>query len=265
MPNFKLTDNLKVDLNREAVRLLQIPVAAVSVDFPLTLEQVQTATVPAIAREWITGLQTMKADSVELDAIRYALIEETDEIDHSVVLHITLPRRVMYVWNTQTGGYAAKGAFHRRADNPGLASQMPFDIDTLDEQTRTRFIAWVNTATRQARLAHAAQRLIAEFLNNYCASTAELLARWPALKILFDRQGDPWRSRIRDLPHRALYNWGWSTAPTTALEWAVENEKRRNVIDGLLAGASLMSNSQPTPKVIKTVEASIFTWDGGPV
>lgn len=264
MSSYKLTDNLKHNLKSEAKRLLQIRVAAVSTGFPLTLKQVQAATIPAGAREWLDGLQAMKANSIMTDATRMALIEESDEIAYSVLLSMTLPERTMYLWQAQESSHFARAAFRQRLANPVVTTQMPFDIDTLDKATRTRFVTWVNIATKQARLAHAAYHLIVEFLDKYCASTAELLARWNGLKILFDKQGDPWRTRIRDLPHRNLRNWGWPSAPVIALEWAIDNKERIEVVSGLLAGAALMDTPSSTPVADRIVHARIATWDDGP-
>lgn len=261
MPNYKFTDNLKADLKREAQRLLQIPVDAVRTDFPLTLEQVLTATVPALAREWIAGLEAMKVDSLNTDRQRLALVE-SDEITHTVLLDITLPKHAIYLWNTQQSSFAAMSAFQAREKNPALAAQIPFDIDTLDEGTRTKFVAWVNTVTKQTRLAYAAKQLIDRFFDDHCNSTAELLARWNGLKILFARQADPWPGRIRNVPHRGLHNWSWSAAPTISLEWAVENDARIKAVSGLLAGAALMDTSMSSDTRNNIVRANILSWDG---
>ena len=67
---------------------------------------------------------------------------------------------------------------------------------------------------RQRRLAFEVTKLVRTFVQEYCPSTAHLLARWGGLKILFNKMPSPWPQRIRDVPSRGLYNWGWDKQDT---------------------------------------------------
>jgi hypothetical protein len=173
-----------------------------------------------------------------------------------------VPKHIPYLWDVQSHSFYSKEPFHRRELKPKQAAKLPFDLDSLDQATQEKFVKWINEATRQRRLAFEVQKLVRTFVQEYCNSTAELLARWPGLKILFNKK--PWPQRIRDVPRRGLYNWGWEKQGTTAVEWFVENERRMRAAEALLAGASMMdTGSHPRLDDTKPF-AQIITWDGGP-
>jgi hypothetical protein len=264
MANFKLTDNAKSEITSEARRLLQYPVAAAQSGFPLTtIEQVQETCIPQPARKYLAGLQAMGAILHESREIM-AIVEENDEIPIPVLLQINVPLRMPYVWSEQSHSVYAKEPFHRREAKPMQAQKLPFDLDSLDQPTQEKFIKWINEATRQRRLAFEVTKLVRTFVQEYCDSTAHLLARWGGLKILFNKMPSPWPQRIRDVPRRGLYNWGWDKQSTTAVEWFVENERRMLGAEALLAGASMMdTGTHPTLDTNKPY-AQIITWDGGP-
>jgi len=264
MANFKLTDNAKSEIVAEARRLLTYPVTAAYRDFPLnTTNLVVEACIPQPARKYLAGLQSMDARLHETREI-LAIVEETDDIPISVLLQINVPERIPYVWSEQSHSVYAKEPFMHRYRQPKKAQQLPFDLDALDPATQEKFIKWVNEATRQRRLAFEVTKLVNTFVGDYCDSTAQLLSRWGGLKILFNKMSQPWPQRIRDVPRRGLYNWGWDKQSTIAMEWFVENERRMYAAEALLAGASMMdTGTHPTLDNTKPF-AQIITWDGGP-
>lgn len=263
MANFKLTDNAKSEIVAEAQRLLDYPVAAAYRDFPLTTtEQVQEACIPQPARRYLACLQSMDA-GLQMTREICAIVEETDDIPIPVLLQINLPGPVPYVWNAQSNSYYAKDPFVQRHRYPKKATQLPFDLDALDPTTREKFVKWINEATRQRRLAHASVKLVRTFVQEYANSTAELLSRWPGLKILFNKMSQPWPQRIRDVPRRGMHNWGWDKEPDggAAMEWYVENERRMHAAEALLAGASMMDTGRhPEVDTTKPI-GQIITWD----
>lgn len=264
MANFKLTDNAKSEIINEARRLLQYPVAAAQSGFPLsTTSMVVDACIPQPARKYLAGLQAMNAE-LHMTREICAIVEETDDIPIPVVLQINVPQRIPYVWSEQSHSVYAKEPFAQRELKPERAVKLPFDLNALDPATQEKFIKWVNEATRQRRLAFEVTKLVRTFVQEYCPSTAHLLARWGGLKILFNKMPSPWPQRIRDVPRRGLYNWGWEKQDTTAVEWFVENERRMFAAEALLAGASMMdTGTHPTLDSTKPF-AQIITWDGGP-
>jgi hypothetical protein len=264
MANFKLTDNARSEIISEARRLLTYPVTAAYRDFPLTtIEQVVDACIPQPARKYLATLQAMDAE-LHMTREICAIVEETDDIPIAVLLQINLPQRIPYLWSAQSHNVYGKEPFHRREAKPKQAAKLPFDLDSLDQATQEKFVKWINEATRQRRLAHEVQKLVNTFVREYCNSTAELLARWPGLKILFNKMSQPWPQRIRDVPRRGLYNWGWEKQGSIAVEWFVDNERRMRAAEALLAGASMMdTGSYSRPDDTKPF-AQIITWDGGP-
>jgi len=265
MANFKLTDNAKTEIRNEAFRLLQYPVTAAYRDFPLaTTSMVVDACIPQPARKYLAGLQAMNAE-LHMTREICAIVEETDEIPISVVLQINVPERIPYVWSVQSHNVYAKEPFHKRERVPKAASRLPFDLDAMDEDTRAKFVKWINEATRQRRLAFEVRKLVATFLSDYCETTAHLLARWNGLKILFNKMNQPWPQRIRDVPRRGLHNWGWDKAHDNAIGWWVENERRMQGAEALLAGASMMDTGRHPEVDFPTKPfAQIITWDHGP-
>jgi len=264
MANFKLTPSAKAEIVAEARRLLTYPVTASYRDFPLTTtEQVQEACIPLPARRNLTALQAMGATLHTTREIM-AIVEETDEIHIPVLLQVNVPERVPYVWEVQSHSVYAKEPFRKREAGHKQAQHLPFDLGALDQDTQEKFVKWVNEATRQRRLAYEVRKLVQTFVQDYCETTAHLLSRWGGLKILFNKMQQPWPQRIRDVPRRGLYNWGWDRQGTTAVEWFVENERRMYAAEALLAGASMMdTGTHPTLDSTKPY-AQIVTWDGGP-
>jgi len=266
MANFKLTDNAKSEITAEARRLLAYPVAAAQRDFPLTTtEQVVDVCIPQPARKYLAGLQSMNA-RLHLTREILAIVDETGDIPIPVLLQINVPmsQHIPYVWDVQSHSVYAKEPFHKREAGHKEAQHLPFDLDSLDQATHEKFVKWVNEATRQRRLAFEVTKLVSTFVQEYCPSTAHLLARWPGLKILFNKMGQPWPQRIRDVPRRGLHNWGWDKQGTVAVEWFVDNERRMYAAEALLAGASMMDTGHH-PSVDNTKPfAQIITWDGGP-
>jgi hypothetical protein len=264
MANFKLSDTTRNYMMSEANRLLSLPVVAAYGDFPLSEKECYEAMVPTDARRAIGVLDTLGADRSKREVF-YGTVQDAG-IKRAALIQIHFPQSMTYVWENQIYDFSAKQCFKRRLEVAGADRTIPFNMDVLSDKQRELFVEWCNAATYQRRLTEAARRLINEFVYTYCNSTAELLARWPGLRVLFAKMDGGWSERIRDIPRRNLYNWSWENHSAAAVEWSITNENKMNAVEGVLAGALLMDAGQSEAKrhPERHLHASILTWDGGP-
>lgn len=265
MPNFKLSPNMIGELAGEANRLLGLMVNAAESDFPLTPARVIQAVIPKAAWDHLDALEAMKA---HLNTTRcfYAIMHHEEHMPRAILLELNMPEDSPYLWDTQTRSYSATDIFRHRVIKTKEASRLPFNFEVLDEDEQAKLLKWAGEASRQRRICTNAHALVKHFLQTYCNSTAELLARWPGLKILFTRMSDPWPMRIRDKPRRSLRYWGWSEDGPAAVEWWLANEKKMAAVEGLLAAASMMDTGKRGVRGMRDIKpgevvAHVLAWD----
>jgi hypothetical protein len=251
MPNYKITDPALDSAKNQISKLCEKHNEVVESGFPLTVRQVADAIAPPDAREHLTKLRDMGVTSVRRSTTISAVIAH-DDIARAAAVNITVDPAVFYCFEDQS-----RGVYNWALANP---QKRPFDMDSLDAETRKQLIVWVNDAVRERRRTALTRRVVNHFLTHHCDSTYVLRARWPALAPLFRGK---WEGRLQEVP-RNLNRWRWNRAGFEAEKWYAKNSKAIAIAEQLIVGSSMITAETPETKVTAAIGA-YFTRENEPL
>lgn len=249
MPNYKLSPKVCDHMRAVAKQLVERRCAHMQTGFPLSLDKIQQAVLPA---KWRSAILDMIDDGVKLIEYRSLTcwVDDTS-IERAAVLDfvITPPNSVK---------------------SPCLAGAV-IDVDVLTTDEIAALAKWVNGAVLERRLANLALRTINSFLD-IAVTSGHVLARWPALTMLV--QGDPrticswmsqtevnsitgWRRKLAEPPrHLKFYAWP-ADLQHPERQWYERHRKAMRAAEVALTGGSML------PKDVKDdseVKATVKSW-----
>lgn len=270
MANWKLNFNTKRLFHQELDRLLNIRAITAERDFPLNVQQVVQATMPAKALECFNILRGMGCTTQPVTEGIYAYVPEglpenpgtnVMGVERACLLRLTVNPTQYFVWEEQR--YGGEDVWKRRND-PDRLRRITFDLSQLDHTARLKFTKWLNVALVERRLCNAAKCVTQQFINDHCDSLAEMQQRWPGLRVVFAKMPDPWPTRMRDISRITLQRWRWPAGGLSA-EWRDANRGRMKGAETVLVGATALDTGQQSYYNNKPVgagaSAAIIHWD----
>lgn len=136
-------------------------------------------------------------------------------------------------------------------------TEIAFNLDSLDDTKRAKFIKWLNALNRETRLSAAAVKLAREFVNHWCGdSVASMSRRWPEFMLVLTSMHKPWPDRARNLGKVRMKQYEWGAH----YQWYLENMKRIEIVGGMFAGATMIT----VPENKGEIAAEIVDWDKTP-
>ena len=266
MANYNISSNVRWELKNSTDRILNNYAAIAERSCPLTQDEVTRAVIPPRVQEYMTALRDMNCRFWHTRTFN-CVVEPYGPVTRGTLVQLTLRHNTPYCWEAQADLAMARAIFTRRmlAHKDQLEQPIFFDHETLDPDKAARFGKWLEEATLQRRRVHGAKKLIHEFFNFHCNSTAELLTRWPGLRVLFKQLGVTWAQRILDAPVRQMSRWNWSSGGKATFEFYLENERRMGAADALLQGAAMLYTTNEARIASEEVQGHVDMWDRAPV
>ena len=249
MPNYKLSGFVIYEIRNQVERRVQRTLDYANADFPLDLEQIQQAVLPAATIQTLRDLEAggfgeiQKHSNVHLGMLRdHMPVKRSCAVELYMSASIFAPRSTAY-FNMGRLGFV-----------PGNKAYLTLDTSTFDEPTTARLCTWVERAVRAKRLAEITRVVARDVLDTLAPTSQHMLALWPQLATLLPDTDEfrEWRSRFRNPVRRALNNY----QPTPEVR-----EKYARLIvaaDTVLTSGGMFQDYQHPNRAIK---ASIAHWE----
>ncbi len=228
MPNFKLSHSIIHEMTQNAAHLTQRRVSQAQLGFPLTVDEVQRAIVPAEALEMFRRLEAMRVTTIQKSCLA-----------HMVVPALAGSPREALIGVLVDGGGLFEMTNTRYAQSLRRWAPPKLECSVLAPEKEAALAKWTANLVQEYRLAELAKRTVKWFLNGYAETTGHILARWPGLVVLVSDHD--WKQKFRDAP-RSLRRWEWGFAVISGKSVAdyEKHKKAMALTDVVLAGASLL-------------------------
>lgn len=220
-------------------------------DYPLTQEQVIAITTPPRLKE----LLSLGYDSLQTtQRLCYELGPEQG-LDRRSITSVVLQKSVHYAFARQLNRMYQEG-------KPAF-----FDGDSLDAETMAKLKVWTNQAVYERRLAALVNDTVLKFFThqNTPITMYHIMARWPALKVVFpqidaeahyrSRATDIWQ-RHADAVGRDLHRWAWPQWGEPAA-WREKYRKRMLLAEDTLLSCVSLAKPKEVPR---TLIAQVTDW-----
>jgi hypothetical protein len=242
MPNFKLGSMVRDQIVRNARVLTERRVDYALSDFPLTVTTIQCSVIEPHVLSLINQLKGhgyVQAPEVT-DTTIFLSREQFPGLHRMVPLNLTLPEPI----HTPKPVYYYPGrGGHGTVFEPSKTKDDLLVFLNLDNQDAKALTTWVNGVVRERRLQELTMWTVQSVLKE-CAGSGEVLATWPLLATLIDKDETFWRNRFRQ-PPRKLSNY----APRThVMERYAKHMQGAEVV---LTGALLLEDYRRTPGTIR--------------
>lgn len=265
MPNWPISMAAKNYLRRRSMELASRTLAYANGDFPLTVDQIQYAVMPA---ERVKTMRRLISDGVKTierhRVLRLAFLREKfPELRRGAVIHVELPEWIVVDRGTSYGMHTTKfDASDHHYLVPDFSLNPTWD---LNAEQRAELIDWINRCIRQKRLHEIMNWTTSHVLDKHAPTVAHLHQLWPMLCTLIN--SDPsttsakyykdreffemWRDRFR-APKRALMSY--KPKPGVLDEFA----KLIKACDTMLASGIVLA---PYEADDKQISAELQQWE----
>lgn len=255
MANYKLGDRQYDIVSAQARFLCDRRINTARQDFPLTIDQVQDAMVPAELLHLFRELTRLGADTVrKVNDIHPCTPDGLEGVQRRAMLNITLPQHI-HITHTRHG--------FRHIGKLNDADRLQLNLSELPQETLSAFASWVNGVVREHRLKELVMKTIYGFFTlDLAASTYSIHARWPLLNtLLVEADRDTWQPRVNDLPKpTAMGRWKFNSERSSTRDnaWYADNKKLMEAVDVVLTGAMMMPLPSFPPGAI---QVSVTEWE----
>lgn len=259
MPNYHLSGSIRDHLRGRANQLAMRTLSYALADFPMTVEQIQNAVLPA---DQLATMRDLSAKGIRTIArhsqVRLAFLrEKVPGLRRGVVISLVLPEQIFVDRATQYG---------MRTTNfdPNEDHYLVPDLSGLSDAERRDLIQWITRVIQQKRMVEITVHASAKIMNSekLVKTSSHLLALWPMLTTLTESMGQRydhkrgtwandtmWRDRFRN-PTRSLK--AYQPTPETIERWG----KLIKVADIVLtAGTVLDEYKHPEREIRATCDA----------
>jgi hypothetical protein len=249
MPNYKLPGFITYEIKKQVELRVERTLDYANADFPLDLEQIQQAVLPAATIQTLRDLEAGGFGQIQKHSnVHLGMLRDHMPIKRSCAVELYMPVSIFAPYGTQYF------TLHRAGFTATNKAFLALNAATLDEPTTARLCTWIERAIRAKRLAEITRVVARDVLDTLAPTSQHMLALWPQLSTLLPDTDEfrEWRSRFRNPVRRALNNY--QPAPE------IREKYTRLIVaaDTVLTSGGMFQDYQHPDRAIK---ASIAHWE----